>query len=111
MAFELNIRRGLFRFWVLFSSVWMTAMLVGGTSSIINEQLTELAFVLPNPTASMMPVKTWEDRMELEKILTMYDFPNRVIIFAPQKITPDEVNQRSAEIVEKLVKPRTVKLL
>ena len=110
MAFELNVPRGLFRFWVLFSAVWMTAMLVGGTSAIINEQLTEIAFVLPNPTAGIIPVKTWEDRIELEKILTRYDYPNRVIVFATQKITPQEVNQRSAEIVETLVKPRSVKL-
>jgi hypothetical protein len=82
----MNIRRGMFRFWVLFSVAWVIGCAVWGYGEMGSDSLDQRAFMLPSDKDPVSPVDFWQT-YDLKRTYTQIDLPYEVLLLVHPSVS------------------------
>jgi hypothetical protein len=75
----MNIRRGMFRIWVLFTAAWVIGCVAWGYGEMGSDSLDQRAFMLPSEKDPVSPVEFWQTHA-LKRTYTQIDLPYEVLL-------------------------------
>jgi hypothetical protein len=102
----MNVRRGIFRLWLVLSYVWLAIVGAMYWDEIQLPRLAEANYLYIEGADAFEKIPEHNSRSELRKTRTQVDFPNNVSLFTTPPQTDDEARSRAARFLIQYVEPR-----
>lgn len=102
----MNIRRGLFRLWMVLSVVWAIVVGLIFFDEIRNPYLPEANYLYVEGANEILKIPDFNSRYEMRKTMTEITFPNNVSLFTSLADPTEKMKAKVPEFLIAYVEPR-----
>jgi hypothetical protein len=106
----MNVRRGLFRLWMVISAVWVATVSAMYFEAIQSPRIPEANFLYIDGADAIVKIPERNSRSEMRKTMTEVSFPNNVSLFTKQHQAAEKARSTAAGFLIDHVEPRNPEL-
>lgn len=109
----MNIRRGLFRVWIVLSIAWIIAGVALNYQAIANPQLPDQVYVMKDANSGFFKLDNPFDQFDSSFVTAhsaRIEFPNNVSLFPAKDVSEAVVRAQAAGFFERYSQPRESEL-